>query len=153
MVIFVEGKTDIWQKRMLTHQEFIQFITKTFNREFSGDRKAWIGVVSSLAQTKLKQIAGRTANKIMISSSSIFHVYKKESHNLLFDDILHIVDVINNADTIDLSTDKSKHKNDVFLFKKDINGTITFVIELRISKAYPDGWLDLVTCYRQKKPR
>ena len=55
--------------------------------------------------------------------------------------------IIYTATDIELSTEKNQN-NQVLYFRKDINGVITFVEEVR---ARHDGWLALVTCYRQRK--
>jgi hypothetical protein len=59
-------------------------------------------------------------------------------------DLLHIVDAINTSTDIKISA--TKHQNNECLeISKDIEGKITFIIEVRIH--YGD-WLSLVTCYR-----
>jgi hypothetical protein len=62
-------------------------------------------------------------------------------------DLLHIVEVINTTTDIELS-DKSHQDNIVLTFKKDANGELNFVEEVRIKH---NGQLALVTCYRPKK--
>ena len=75
------------------------------------------------------------------------HAFSKKNHNLENDDLLHLVDTINSTSTIELS-DKKHQGNDVLIFRKNINGEIDFVVELRMKH---NGQLALITCYRLKK--
>ena len=85
----------------------------------------------------------------MVESDAVWHSYKKSAHNLEPDDIFHLVEVVNTADDIEKS-EKGSQNNEVLKFSKEINGLLTFVEEVRVNF---DGWLALVTCYRQKKVR
>jgi hypothetical protein len=147
MLAFVktENNAERWYSRMLSPDEFRQFAAAAL----AGERhqKAWIGVVSPVAADRIRTVSGKAVSKIMIESDSIWHSCKKSVHNLQPDDIFHIVDVINTAGHIQRSG-KQHQNNEVLEFHKDVNGIITFVAEVR---AHFDGWLALITCYRQKK--
>jgi hypothetical protein len=69
----------------------------------------------------------------------------EKAHKLKDNDILHIIDTINTA--TDIKASNTTHQNNECLeICKDIDGKITFVMEVR--KHY-GGWLALVTCYRK----
>jgi hypothetical protein len=62
---------------------------------------------------------------------------------------LHIVDAINTATETNIKFSDEKHQNNkCFEISKDIDGKITFVMEIRI---HYGGWVSLVTCYRQNR--
>jgi hypothetical protein len=90
---------------------------------------------------------GKKVSKIMLESGAIRHSYKKINHNLKNDDLLHIVNVINTATDIKIS-EESHQNNKCLEISKDIDGKITFVMEVRI---HYGGWLSLVTCYRKNR--
>jgi hypothetical protein len=136
-----------WYSRMLSSDEFRQFVTNVLAGE--RHRKAWIGMVTPQTAARIRVLCGKTVSKIMIESDAVWHSCKKSAHNLEPDDIFHIVDVINTAEDIQKS-EKGNQNNEVLKFNKDIDGIITFVEEVRINY---EGWLALVTCYRQKKVR
>ena len=80
--------------------------------------------------------------------TGIIHALKKVNHNLQPDDLLYAIDVINTS--TDISLNSKKHKsNDVLIFKKDINGEITFLAEVHIKNDY----LLIFNAWRQKKAR
>jgi hypothetical protein len=154
MVIFVETQ-DFWYNKLLSKQEFIQFIANSLSGKFKQDQKAWIGKVESTKVDRIKILCGETVGRIMLSSSSIIHAYSKPSHNLLSTDLLHIVEIINSEDaSIEISNDprRSEPTAKVIRFKINLRGSFTLVEEVRVSKKYR-GWLDLVTCYREKKAK
>ena len=70
-----------------------------------------------------------------------------QAPNLRDDDLLNLAEAINTATDIKMS-DKKHQNNDCIELSKDIDGKISFVVEVRI---HFGGWLALVTCYRQKK--
>ncbi|GHV73121.1 hypothetical protein AGMMS49940_04230 [Spirochaetia bacterium] len=136
-----------WYSHQLSFQELKQFIDEARNGK--ENKKAFIGTVESAAAMRIKAVCGEDVTSIMLESSSIRHSHGKIHHNLEDDDLLHLVDTINSATDIKLSPKKSEN-NKVLEFKKNINGEITFVEEVRINHG---GWLSLVTCYRLKKQR
>jgi hypothetical protein len=103
-------------------------------------------MVESDAAKRIKAICGKDIKAIILESSAVRHAYSKQAHNLEKDDLLHVVDVINSATTIEPAG--THQDNDVLRFKKDIDGDIVFVEEVR---AKHNGQLALVTCYRTKK--
>ena len=149
MLRFVEvnvGKGQ-WYSQMLTPDGFRQFVAAALAGE--RHKKAWIGTVTPSMAASIRGLCGKTVSKIMVESDAVWHSCKKSAHNLEPDDIFHLVEVINTADNIQKSG-KGSQNNEVLKFSKDINGLITFVEEVRVNF---DGWLALVTCYRQKKVR
>jgi hypothetical protein len=139
----VKGKEHWYQKR-LTQKEFMVFIQEALTGK--NNNKAFIGTLEQKTVEKIESICGKKIGKIMIESEGIRHAYKKAGHNLKNDDLLHIIDVINTAADIRVS-DITHQNNECLEICKDIDGIITFVMEIR--KHY-GGWLTLVTCYRQK---
>jgi len=134
-----------WYKRQLTQDELKVFIEEA--RTGKNNNQAFVGIVETSAAQRIEAVCGKKVNKIMIESGAIRHSYKKVNHNLNNDDLLHIVDAINTATDIKFSA--TKHQNNECLeICKNIDGNITFVMEVRI---HYDGWLSLVTCYRQNR--
>jgi hypothetical protein len=80
--------------------------------------------------------------------NSIIHAVDKKSHNLEPDDLLYAVDVINTGQDITLSREQHQN-NDVLVFKKDIDGEITFLAEARKKHDY----LLVFDVWRKKKAR
>ncbi|GHV93751.1 hypothetical protein AGMMS50293_00710 [Spirochaetia bacterium] len=138
-------EADKWFSHLLSEDEFRQFVIESLGTK--ANKKAFIGYVRPEAAKRIKDICGITVTKIMADSGAIRHSYERTYHNLEQDDIFHIADVINTAMDIELSTDTNQN-NQVLYFRKDINGMLTFVEEVR---AKHDGWLALVTCYRKRK--
>ena len=134
-----------WYRKQLTREELITFIEEA--RTGKKNEKAFIGTVEPDAAQRIEDACGKKAGKIMLESGGIRHSYKKANHNLKNDDLLHIVDVINTATDIKLS-DKKHQNNECLKICKDIDGNITFVMEVRI---HFGGWLALVTCYRKNR--
>ena len=131
-----------WYKRQLTQDELKIFIEEA--RTGGKNNQAFIGLVEKNAAQRIEAVCGKKVEKIMIESGAIRHSYKKANHNLKDDDLLHIVDAINTATDINVSA--TKHQNNECLeIGKDIDGEITFIMEVRI---HYGGWLALVTCYR-----
>jgi hypothetical protein len=152
MIIFVETRNS-WYNKLLSKQEFVQFVATSLSGKFQQDQKAWVGKVEPAAANRIKSICGETVGRIMVSSSAIIHAYSKPSHNLLSTDLLHIVEIINSEDaTIEISGDPrvSEPTAKRIKFKVNLQGSFTLIEEVRVSKKYK-GWLDLVTCYRKKK--
>jgi hypothetical protein len=84
---------------------------------------------------------------VYVSKDGIRHAYQ-EKHNLEPDDLLLAMDVINTSADITL-TNRQHLSNDVLVFKKDIDGDITFLTEVHVKK----GYLMVFDAWRQKKAR
>jgi hypothetical protein len=131
-----------WYTHQLTQEQLRAFIKEA--RTGKTNYRAFIGTVTPDAAQRIESICGKKVGNIMLESGSIRHSYKKASHNLNDDDLLHIVDAINTATDINVSN--AAHQNNECLeICKDIGGEITFVMEVRV---HYNGWLALVTCYR-----
>ncbi|MDR3122263.1 MAG: hypothetical protein LBU16_00595 [Treponema sp.] len=137
--------TDKWFSHILSGDEFKEFVEKSLASKIN--EKAFLGYIAPQAAERIRSLCRISVTKIMADSGAIRHSYGRKHHNLEQDDIFHLVDVINTSVAIELS-DKRNQNNQVLYFRKDINGVITFVEEVR---AGHDGWLALVTCYRQRK--
>jgi len=114
-------------------------------------KRVIIGHVSDEAKKRIEieakgKINAQKLNNINIDSESVYYALKKLHHNLESSDLLLAVEVINTATDIELSNTQHQD-NDVILFKKDIDGEITFLTEVRIGK----GYLLIFDAYRQKK--
>ena len=134
-----------WYFHQLTQDELKVFIEEA--RTGKSNDKAFVGIVETNAVQRIEAACGKKVGKIMLESGAIRHAYKKTNHNLKNEDLLHIVDAINTATDIEVSA--KKHQNNKCLeICKDIDGKITFIMEVRIQYG---GWLALVTCYRQNR--
>jgi hypothetical protein len=140
-----DNNSEKWYSHQLSTDELKQFVEEA--KKGKDNNKALIGTVTREIAGKIKDLCGKDVKAIILESSSVRHAHSKKNHNLEDDDLLHIVSVINNPTDIELS-DKSHQDNVVLTFKKDINGEIDFVEEVR---AKHNGQLALVTCYRPKK--
>jgi hypothetical protein len=134
-----------WYFHQLSEQELKQFVEEA--QKGKDNNKAFIGTVDPEIAGRIKKLCGKDVKAIILEGNAIRHAYGKKNHNLEDSDLLHIVNVINNPADIELS-DKSHQGNAVLTFKKDINGEIDFVEEVRVKH---NGQLALVTCYRPKK--
>jgi hypothetical protein len=134
-----------WYTHQLSGEELAAFIAEA--KTGKDNKKALIGRVVPETAKRIKNLCGKDATAIILDSSAVRHAYSKKNHNLENDDLLHLVDAINTASVIEVS-DKKHQDNDVLIFKKDINGEIDFVEELRMKH---NGQLALITCYRLKK--
>jgi len=134
-----------WYKHQLTRDQLKQFIEDASTGKCND--KAFIGTVVPDAAQRIEAVCNKKVKYIMLESEGIRHSYKKASHNLKDDDLLHIVDVINTA--VDIKVSDTAHQNNECLeICKDIGGEVTFVMEIRI---HYGGWLALVTCYRKNR--
>ena len=134
-----------WYQKQLTNDELKAFIEEA--RLGKDNFKAFIGIIEPDAVKRIEDVCGKKIRKIMIESGSIRHSYKKSSHNLKEDDLLHIVDTVNTATDIKLSNRKHQN-NECIEISKEIDGKITFIMEARI---HYSGWLALITCYRKNR--
>ena len=131
-----------WYMHQITQDQLKLFVEEA--RTGKDNKKAFIGTLTPDAIQRIEAICGKKVKNIMLESEGIRHSFKKASHKLKDDDLLHIVDAINTATDIKLSNKKHQN-NDCLEICKDIVGNITFTVEVR--KHY-GGWLALVTCYR-----
>ena len=138
-------KNENWYQHLLNRDELKIFIKES--RIGKDNKQAFIGFVDEVTAKKIEEICGEKVKRIMIDSGAIRHSYRKESHHLSDNDLLSIENAINNATYIKVS--ETKHQNNKCLeICKDINGEITFIMEVRI---HHGGWLALVTCYRKNR--
>jgi hypothetical protein len=135
-------KKEPWYIHQLSQDQLRLFIDEA--RTGKSNKKAFIGTITLNAAQRIQAVCSKKVKNIMIESEGIRHSFKKDSHNLNNDDLLHIVDAINTASDIRLSN--TQHQNNECLeISKNIGGKIIFVMEVRI---HYGGWLALVTCYR-----
>ena len=135
-------KKEPWYIHQLTQNELKIFVKKSRNGKTND--KAFIGTVAPDAVQRIEAVCSKKVKKIMLESEAIRHSFKKISHNLKDDDLLHIVNAINTSQDIKISN--TPHQNNECLeICTNISGKITFVMEVRI---HYGGWLTLVTCYR-----
>jgi hypothetical protein len=135
-----------WVFHQLSREEYTAFV----ERAKAGEKhaKAFVGTIEPTAAKKIAEICGKTVSRVMVDSDAVWHAWKKKHHNLLDDDFLHFLDAVNAADSMEVST-KMHQDNQVLLFKKDINGIIVFLAEVREK----NNWLAFMDCWRLKKQR
>ena len=131
-----------------TKEELKTFIIQSLSDREKINKRVIIGKISEEAQLRIEKLCGKKISNIDIDKSGIIHAITKENHNLKPDDLLYAVDVINTTKDIALS-DKKHQDCDVLLFRKNINGEITFLTEAHIAKNY----LLVFNAWRQKKAR
>ena len=128
--------------------ELQDFIDQTLQNQKAPHKWIKIGIINNEAQKRIEQKCGYKISEIHIDNSSVIHAMTQTHHNLAFDDLLHAVDVINSTDDISLSG--KKHKScDVLIFKKNINGELTFLTEVHVK----NGYLMVFNAWRLKKAR
>jgi len=135
-------KKEAWYIHQLTQDQLMLFIEEA--RTGKSNKKAFIGTITPDAAQRIKAVCNEIVKNIMLESEGIRHSLKKTSHNLKNNDLLHIVDAINTATDIKVS-DTTHQNNECLEICIDIDGKITFIMEVRI---HYGGWLALVTCYR-----
>jgi hypothetical protein len=129
----------------MTDEELVQFVADA--KSGTANEKAFVATLCDEAAARIEAVCGAKMRYIMLESEGIRHSYRTASHNLRDDDVAQLAYVINEATDIRLSP--KKHMNNRCLeFRIDKDGPITVVEEVR---ANYDGWLSLVTCYREKK--
>jgi transcription elongation factor len=124
------------------------FIDETQKNRKKRYKRIRIGAISDEAQKRIENICGGKIPEIDIDNSGVIHAIKKAEHNLQPDDLLNVVEVINTATDISISAKKHK-SNDVLVFKKDIDGEITFLAEVHEK----NGYLLVFNAWRAKKAR
>jgi hypothetical protein len=144
------GNKDRWFEHRLTQSEFKEFVDEAKNsQDNTAIKRAYIGDITPDAAHRIEAVSGKKMTKIMADNGQIRHAYKKANHNLEPGDIFHIEDVINTATDISIS-DKEFLHSPALIFKKDIDGELTFLVQVR---AEHGGWLAFANCWRQKKAR
>jgi hypothetical protein len=136
------------EPKILTTDEFRDFIKASLVSDGTENYEAFIGKVGDTTKAVVKEKSGANVDYISTDSSSIVHAYSKPWHNLEADDMLLAVNVINTSNNINLSP-RGHQNNKVLEFKKDIDGGITFMAEVRVKK----GKLMIFDCWRKKKVR
>ncbi|GHV75004.1 hypothetical protein AGMMS49940_23060 [Spirochaetia bacterium] len=144
------GKEDRWFERLLAQSEFEKFVNDAKNSlDNAAIKRAYIGDITPDASHRIERVSGKNMRKIMIDNGQIRHAYRKASHNIEPGDIFHIREVINTATDISMSEKEFLH-SPALIFKKDLDGEITFLVQVR---AEHGGWLAFADCWRQKKVR
>ena len=126
----------------------MDFIKRSLENKKAPYKRVIIGTINNDAQIRIKNVCGVNVKEIDIDNHSIIHTLANRNHNLEPEDILLPVDVINTSVNIELS-DKKHQENQVLVFKKDIDGDITFLTEVRVK----NGYLFIFNAWRQKKAR
>ena len=111
------------------------FIQETLKNRKASHKWMKIGVVAPDARERIEQKCGAKISEIHIDNSGIIHAMTQAHHNLEPDDLFHAVDVINTTTDICLSSKRHK-SNDVLVFKKDMDGEITFLTEVHVKNNY-----------------
>jgi len=131
-----------------TKKELQDFIKETLENRNNEYKIIKIGETTEDAKQRIEKICGKKISSIDIDNSGVIHAVSKVNHNIESDDLLLAVDVINT--TTDISLSDKKHQDcDVLIFKKDIDGEITFLTETHIKKDY----LLIFNAWRQNKAR
>ena len=135
---------------VLTPGELEEFINETIKNP-KPYKRVIIGKLSNEAKKRIKAnskgiVDGGKLININIDSESVYYANSKFHHNLEPRDLLLAVEVINTATDIQLS-DTKHQDNNVLIFRKDIDGEITFLTEARVKK----GYLLVFDAWRQKK--
>jgi hypothetical protein len=131
-----------------TSLELEQFINLTMDNRSGPYKRLKIGIVSENAKKQIGEKTRATVRYINIDNEGIIHAMRKAAHNLEPDDLLYAVDVINTSRDISLSLEKHL-KNDVLIFKKDVNGELTVLAEVHTKEKY----LLVFDAWRKQKAR
>jgi hypothetical protein len=134
----------------LSSSELKRFIDEAIENKKSPYKRVIIGKIGDDARSSIESVYGQRVNfeDIDIDNHSICHAVENLNHNLEREDLLLAVEVINTSRDILLSDEKHK-SNDVLVFKKDMDGEITFLTEVRVK----NGYLLVFDAWRQKKAR
>jgi len=135
--------------RKLAPEELRGFIEEAIkNRRCPNNKRVIIGEISDRARRRIETVSGKAVKNVNLDSSGIIHALKKPNHNLEIEDLLLAVEAINTAAEIEL--DERKHQDSgVLIFRKDIDGEITFLTEIHAKS----GYLLVFNAWRQKKAR
>ena len=136
------------EKPTVDAYELVGFIEESLKNREAITKRVIIGTINEDAQERIKAKCGEKANEIDIDNNGIIHALTQSHHNLELEDLLLAVDVINTTADIKLS-DKKHQDCKVLIFRKDIDGEITFLTEVHVKK----GYLLVFDAWRQKKAR
>jgi hypothetical protein len=144
------GKPHRNNTRLLTVAELKFFIDGSLKDRKAPYKRVIIGRIEKDAQARIEAAYGEKVNiiDIDIDNHSIYHAIANLNHNLVPEDILLAVDVINTSTNITQSNEEHQD-NDVLIFKKDIDGEIIFLTEVRVK----NGYLLVFDAWMQKKAR
>ena len=132
----------------VSKEEFLDFIFQSLKDKGRENKRVNIGKTTEDAKQRIEKIIGKKISNIDINKSGVIHAINKKAHNIKPEDMLHAVNVVNEADDTSLSGEK--HQDcDVLVFKKDINGEITFLAEAHI----PNDYLSVFDAWRKKAER
>lgn len=132
----------------ITPEELKTFIKESMEARHSPNRRVLLGTLDEDAQERIKTICGKKPGEVDIDSEAVRHILKKAAHNLEADDLLLALEVINTSTDISLS-DRKHRDNSVLTFRKNIDGDIVFLTEVRAK----NGFLLVFNAWRQKKAR
>ena len=131
----------------MSPRDLLQFTYDALTGDGKKNEEIFIAGVTETAKSRLYKKFGLDVDDIVTDTYSIRHAYRKPAHNLEGDDIIHAVEVINTSTDIAPS---GKHQNHpAYIFKKDIGGEISFLVEARIRKKK----LLIFNFYRKAKKR
>ena len=134
-------------KKEISNRDLLKFTYDAITGDGKTNKEVFMARVSNTAKDRLNKKFRLDVDDIVTDTYSVRHAYKKVSHNLEPDDIIHAVEVINTSTNIIRS---GEHQNNpVFIFKKDIDGEISFLVEARIKKRK----LLIFNFYRKTKKR
>jgi len=132
----------------VSNEGFLTFILQSLKNKSRENKRVNIGKTTEDAKQRIEKLIGKRISNIDINKSGIIHAVNKKAHNIKPEDMLHAVGVINEADDTSLSDEKHQN-NDVLVFKKDINGEITFLAEAHVLNDY----LSVFNAWRKKAER
>jgi len=134
----------------LSSSELKRFIDETLENKKAPYKRVIIGKIGDDARSRIEAVYGKRVNfeNINLDNDSIHHAVENLHHNIEREDLLLAVEVINTSRDITLSEERHQD-SDVLVFKKDMDGEITFLTEVRVK----NGYLLVFNAWRQKKAR
>jgi len=132
----------------VSKEVFLNFIFKSLEDKSKENKQVNIGKTTESSRNRIEKLIRKRISNIDINKSGVIHAVTKKAHNIKPEDMLHAIDVINEADDIYLSYEKHQDCN-VLVFKKDIKGEITFLAEAHIQNDY----LLIFNSWRKKAER
>jgi hypothetical protein len=133
---------------VVSKEEFKSFILHIIADRAVPYRRLKIGLISENTKELLKNKYAFSLQDIDIDKDGIIHAIDKPAHNLEPDDLLNAADVINTGQDVTLSTKKHQN-NEVLIFKKDIDGELNILAEVRKK----NGYLLVFDAWRKQKAR
>ena len=138
-----------WDKKPTVDvDELVEFIEESLENREAITKRVMIGTINENAQKRIEAKCGEKANEIDIDNNGVVHALTQLHHNLEPEDLFLAVYVINTTTDIELSNEKHKDCK-VLIFRKYIDGEITFLTEVHVKK----GYLLVFDVWRQKKAR